>query len=78
MLESGNFPAWSADTTLVNPMPLFCIWRARRCSLSAPCTSISFSSWPSLITKLFTCDFLSVTVILRVMGAYPTYEIFSV
>ena len=69
MFESGNFPTWSADTTLVRPMPLFCIWRARRWPVKAPCTSISLRAWPSLMTKSFTCDFLSVTVIFFVMGA---------
>ena len=54
MLESGNLPTWSADTTLVIPKLLFWALMARRCPWNAPPTTTSWSSTPSFSTTSFS------------------------
>ena len=63
ILESGNLPTWSAETTLVIPRLFFCALMARRCPWKAPPTTISCSSNPSLSTTSFSSVFPAGMVI---------------
>ena len=78
MFESGNFPTWSALTTLVTPIELFCICMARLWPENAPFTFTSSSSMPSVSTTLAVAALpLPMVMVLRT-GAYPTYVTFIV
>ena len=79
IFESGNLPTWSALTTLVTPIELFCICSARLCPENAPLTFTSASSTPSFITISSTINFLLfVIVTFLYIGLYPTYDTFRV
>ena len=54
MLESGNLPTWSAETTFLIPRLFFCELIARRCPWKAPPTTTSWSSSPSFSMTSFS------------------------